>query len=187
MGETLDELVRNELSNGTVQFAGAKSALSAVAASDIFSATEIKKAVRTLDSNKAMTYKDGFYMGKVNPYTKYDLISDTTWVNAKTYSDVVDLYRGEIGELLGVKFLLTKNPKSESSTTTVYHNYIHGDNAFGVVDLAGDAPELIIKTPGPQDTSNPANRYSTISWAGSYATKILNSNWVLVVKTGASA
>lgn len=187
MGETLDQLVRDELFSGaTVQYANGRSALTAVAATDVFNASEVKKAVRTLENNKGMPYEDGFYIGKVQPSTKYDLVSDTVWVNAKTYSDVKDLYMGEMGELYQVRFLLSKNGKNESSTTTVYSNFIHGDQAFGVYDLEGDMPQLIIKVSGPQDTSNPANRYSTASWAGSFATKTLNGNWVVNVKSGAT-
>lgn len=188
MGETLDEVARDALYSGaTVQLAGGKSALSDIASSDHFTATEIKKAVRTLEENKAMVYEDGFYLGKVGPRTKFDLIGDSTWINAKTYSDVKDLYRGEMGELYQVRFLLTKNQKSESSTTTVYSNFIHGDNAFGVYDLEGDIPQLYIKVPGPQDTSNPINRYSTIGWGGSYVAKVLIGSWIINVKTAASA
>lgn len=187
MGETLDQLVRDELFSGaTVQYANTKAALTALANTDVFNSSEVKKAVRTLEGNKAMPYEDGFYIGKVTPNTKYDLVSDTVWVNAKTYSDVKDLYMGEMGELYQVRFLLSKNGKSEASTVTVYSNFIHGDQSFGVYDLEGDMPQLIIKVSGPQDTSNPANRFSTASWAGSFATKTLNANWVVNVKAGAT-
>lgn len=188
MGETIDTLAREELfSGGTAQLAGGNSQLSAVAASNVLSAAEIKKAVRTLEGNSAMRYDDGFYMGKIQPFTWYDLIGDSTWVNAKTYSDVRDLYMGEVGELFGVRFALTNNGKSETSTVTVYSNFIHGKESFGCIDLATDQPKLYIKTPGPQDTSNVADRYSTIAWAGSYVCKVLNSNWIINVKTGATA
>ena len=188
MGETLDHLVRNELDAGaTVQLAGGKSNITAVAASDVFSPSEVEKAVRTIEGNKAMVPSDGFYVGKVQPFTKYDLIASSTWINAKTYSDVKDLYKGEMGELYQVRFLNSKNGKTTSSTVTVYHNYIHGANAFGVYDLEGDQPKLYIKTPGDQDTSNPANRYSTVAWAGSFTVKTLNANWLLCIKSGATA
>ncbi|MDQ5913967.1 MAG: hypothetical protein QG623_586 [Patescibacteria group bacterium] len=188
MGESLDTLCRNELvTGGTDQLAGGNSLISAVAASNTMSVSEIKKAVRTLEGNNAMRYDDGFFLGKIQPYTWYDLVGDTTWVNAKTYSDVKDLYKGEVGELFGVRFLLTNNGHTTSSTVTVYSNLIHGKESFGVLDLATDSPKLYIKTPGSQDTSNPADRYSTIAWAGSYVAKVLNSNWVINVKTGATA
>lgn len=188
MGESLDTLAREELFSGaTTQLAGGKANITAIAASDVLNASEIKKAVRTLEGNSAMRYDDGFYMGKIQPFTWYDLIGDSTWVNAKTYSDVKDLYMGEVGELFGVRFVLTNNGKSQSSTVTVYSNFIHGKESFGCMDLATDSPKLYIKTPGSQDTSNPADRYSTIAWAGSYVCKTLNANWLINVKTGATA
>lgn len=188
MGETIDTLAREELFSGaTTQLAGGKANITAVAASDVLNASEIKKAVRTLEGNSAMRYDDGFYMGKIQPFTWYDLLGDSTWVNAKTYSDVKDLYMGEVGELFGVRFVLTNNGKSQSSTVTVYSNFIHGKEAFGCMDLATDSPKLYIKTPGANDTSNPADRYSTIAWAGSYVCKTLNANWLINVKTGATA
>ena len=188
MGETIDTLAREELFSGaTTQLAGGKANITAVAASDVLNASEIKKAVRTLEGNSAMRYDDGFYMGKIQPFTWYDLIGDSTWVNAKTYSDVKDLYMGEVGELFGVRFMLSNNGKTESSTTTVYTNLIHGKESFGVIDLATDAPKLYIKTPGAQDTSNPADRFSTIAWAGTYVAKTLNPNWIINIKSGATA
>jgi N4-gp56 family major capsid protein len=134
-----------------------------------------------------MRYDDGFFMGKIQPYTWYDLVGDSTWVNAKTYSDVKDLYMGEVGELFGVRFVMANNGHSASSTTTVYTNFIHGKESFGVLDLATDSPKLYIKTPGAQDTSNPADRFSTIAWAGSYVSKVLNDKWLVALKTGATA
>lgn len=188
MGETLDELARDAMFSGaTAQLANGVGALSSLAASDIFDGDEVRKAVRTLGVNKAPKYSDGMYIGKIGEYTKYDLIGTNTWLNAKTYSDVKDLYQGEVGELYGVRFLVTNNQKTESSTATVYSNFIHGEFAVGEVDLEGDMPKLYIKVPGASDTSNPADRYSTISWAGSYVAKTLIATWLLNVKTGATA
>jgi len=188
MGEVLDTLARDAIFAGaTTQLAGGNSALTDLDATDVLTATEIRKAVRTLDVNKAPTYSDGFYMGKIGAYTKFDLLNDSVWLNAKTYSDVKDLYQGEVGELHGVRFLVTNNQKTESSTVTVYSNFIHGDYALGEKELEGDLPKLYIKVPGKQDTSNPADRYSTISWAGSYVAKALISNWIINCKTGATA
>lgn len=188
MGETLDEVCREELfGSATVQLANGRTALNLITATDVFNAAEIKKAVRTLERNKAKPYKDGFYIGKVGPDTKFDLLSDSTWLNAKTYSDVKKLYKGEIGELLQVRFVNVINQKHETSTVEVYSNFIHGKNAFGEYDLAGDVPKLYIKNPNDGDTSNPANRYSTVSWAGSYVAKVLIADWIVNVKTAASA
>lgn len=188
MRESFDQHVRDAALEGfTVQLAGGKEAITDVAATDTFGAAEVKKAVRYLEGQKAMTYPDGYFIGKVQPYTKYDLLGDSAWLNAKTYSDVKDLYRGEMGELFQVRFLLGKNGKTTSSTVTVYHNYIHGANAFGTYDLEGDPPKLYIIPHTQIDSNNATGRYSLASWAGSYCAKTLVSTWGVVVKTGATA
>lgn len=186
-GESRDALIRDELSNGTEQLAGGKSAISAVAATDTFNAGEVRKAVRELKLAKAMRYKDGYFIGKINPYSSYDLMGDSTWVNAHTYKDGTELYKGETGRLHGVRFLESTQPKTTSSTVTVYHNYIHGKEAFGVTDLEGDEKKVYVKTPGEHSTDNPIDRFYTVGWAMSFTTKILVPTWIRVVKVGVTA
>lgn len=187
MGETMNRIVRNELENGTVRIANGKAA-STVAASDVLDGNEVRAIAEALEIAKAPTYAGGYYMGKINPYTKTTLLKSSAWLNAKTYSDVADLYKGEVGELYGVKFLLNKDTNSalgtgaSSSTVRMYYNYFHGDNAFGCFDLATDQPKLYIIT-DKADAANPAARFGLASWAGSYASKILNSDWVILSKS----
>lgn len=189
MGESLNRLVINELKNGTAAYANGKNT-STYAASDVFAASMIRNITKTLELNKAMPYKDGFYIGKADPMTKYRLLADSTWVNAKTYSDVKGLYKGEMGELYQVRWLLNKDytsavgAASEASVVAAFNTFIHGDNSFGCYDLEGDKPKLYI-LPNIVDGSSPAGRISKISWAGTYAAKILNSDWVIVAKTPA--
>lgn len=189
MGETLDELTRNELFTGaTVQLAGSKAALTDVAASNTISAAELRKAIRTLENNKARRIQGrASWIGKVGPYTKYDLMGDSTWVNAATYSNVDNLYKGEIGELYGIRFLSSPNQKTESSTVTVYSNFVHGSDAFGCIDLEGDKPQLFIIPHTNIDSGNTAGRFSTVAWAATYVTKTLNANWLVNIKSGATA
>lgn len=184
MGETLNRLVRNELQSGTSYF-GNDHHVANFAAGDTLDACDIRLMTKKLEINKAMPYKDGMYLGKTDPISKYNLIGDSTWVNAKTYSDVKDLYNGEMGELYQVRWLLNKDVSSgteaaslAASTVVRYYTYVHGENAFGVYDLAQDKPKLYI-LPNQVDSNSPAGRVSFVSWAGSYATQILNSDWVL--------
>lgn len=186
MGELLNRLVRTELENGTVRIANGHAA-STVAASDVLTATELRTIVETLEVNKAPVYSDGFFLGKFQPKSKTKLLTDSTWINAKTYSDTKDLYQGEMGELYQVRCLLNKDGLTStgtgaSSTVTMYHNYVHGAEAFGTFDLSGDKPQLTIVT-DKADSGNPAGRFSIASWSGSYVTKILNPLWVIVSKS----
>lgn len=174
MGETLDALARDAL------FAGATAQGSGAA---VLSPTDLRKSVRTLKSNKALRYAGKFgWMGKIQPETEFDLTGSSTWENAKIHSSVEDLYRGEIGGLYGIRLLVTNQGKV---VTTTYSNFVHGREAFGVFDNSDDKPKLY-PVSGP-DSANPANRFSFLSWAGQYVVKVLNGNWVIDIKTSASA
>lgn len=188
MGETYDQLARDALfTDATVGYAGAKTALTDVAVTNTLSATEVRKIRRQLIKNKALKFKNQMFMGKIGPDTEFDLIGDSTWVNAHTYKDGDPLYKGYLGNLYGFDFLLTTNPKTEASTVTIYSNFFHGQHALGVLDLAGDMPQMYVKVPNSNDTSNPLNRFSTMGWAGSYVAKVLVAAWVLNWKCGATA
>lgn len=189
MGETLDQLTRDELFSGaTAQIVSGK-ALSSVAASDVLTVAEIRKAVRTLDNNKARRY-NGYYYMKTSPYPQYDLQGDSNWVNASIYKDGDDRTKtGALGEIFGVRLWVSKNPKVEASgasSANVYSNFIHGDSAFGCYDLSQDSPQLYIVPHTKIDSGNATGRFSLVSWAGSYVTKTLNANWLVNVKVGAT-
>lgn len=194
MGETLDELTRNELFTGaTTQLAGGKSALTDVAITDVLSVAELRKAVRTLKKNKARRYQDRIapWLGKIGPDTSYDLTSDTTFVNADIYDNGAEkLYNGELGRIMGVRLIESPNQKESAdagaSSADIISNFIHGSDAFGCIDLVGDKPQLYIIPHTKIDSGNPAGRFSVVSWAASYVTKTLNSTWLINIKSGAS-
>jgi N4-gp56 family major capsid protein len=188
MGETLNRLVRAELQSGGTAYYPNGKLVTTLAAGDVLDACNIRLIVRQLELNKARPYKDGMFIGKTDPYSKYRLLSDSTWINSKTYSDVKDLYKGEMGELYQVRWLLNNDlssgveaAASAASTVVRFYTYVHGDNAFGVYDLAQDKPKLYIQ-PNIVDSNSPVGRISLVSWAGSYATKVLNSNWALACR-----
>jgi len=186
MGETLNRIVRDELSNGT-SFLPNGHTTGTASGSDVFSASAIRGMVQRLEINKARTYKDGMFMGKTTPQNKISLLGDNAWLNAKQYSDVKDLYKGEMGELFQVRWLLNKDVASANGdsstaacTTVLYYTYVHGADAFGSFDLSGDKPKLYVYQ--GIDSTNTTGRATYISWAGAYAAKLLNSDWSIVGK-----
>ena len=187
--ETLDTLIAAELSaNGTVQYANAKSALSAVAATDTFTGAEIRKAVRTLKVNKARLFQDGLFKGIIPVNCVYDLRANTEWLDAFRYADPLNIQKGEVGVLHGVKFYETNNVVSEASTATVYHTYIFGQHAYGIISLEGQPGRRIyVKQPDAASTDNPLDTFSTVGWKAYFVAKTLNANWIITVKSGATA
>lgn len=194
MGETIDEITRNELFTGaTAQLAGGKSVLTDVAVTDVLSVAELRKAVRTLKLNKARRYQDRVapWIGKVGPNTSYDLTSDSTFLSADIYDNGAEkLYNGELGKILGVRLIESPNQYESVNAGTgnadLFSNFIHGADAFGTIDLAGDKPQLYVIPHTQVDSGNPAGRFSTVSWAASYVAKVLNDGWIVNIKTGAS-
>lgn len=188
MGETLDELARDAMFSGaTAQLASGKTALSDIAATDIFDAHEVRRGVKQLKKNKALRYKDGNYLGKIGPDTSLDLMEDAAWTGVNEYNmGGKAIYNGEVGRFGGARFIETTNQKVEESTVDVYSNFLHGQHAVGEYDLEGDMPKLYIKVPNSSSTDNPADRFSTISWAGTYAAMTLVADWLLNIKTAAT-
>jgi N4-gp56 family major capsid protein len=176
MGESLDAIVRNALYNG---------ATALPSTSTDFTPALTAQAVANLKKNKALMYPGTFgWVGKIQPETEYDLMQSTTWQNAAVYSNVNALYEGEVGALYGVRFLVTNQGYQVVGTPTVYSNFIHGRESFGVYDNKLDPPKLYIVTGA--DSGNPAERFHILSWAGQFVSVVLNANWMINVETIAS-
>jgi len=186
MGETVNAVAGNTLACATAFFGNGHN-VSTVVAGDTLGASAVRWMVQTLETNRAQVYPDGFYIGKVTPQNKVGLLGDTTWVNAHTYSDTKQLYKGEMGELYQIRFLLNGQvvsgvgSASDAACTIVqYYTYVHGQNAFGCLNLEGDLPKLYIVNGA--DSGNVAGRLTFISWAGTYASILLNTSWALTGK-----
>jgi len=190
MGETLNALAGAELACGTAFFPNGRH-VSNVTTGDVLNASAIVYAVQAQELARALPYADGFFLGKTTIQNKPTLLNDSTWINSKTYSDVKDLYKGEMGELYQVRWLLNGqtvsgngNAGAAACTSVLYYSYVHGRDAFGAVKLEGDMPKLYIVQGA--DSGNIAARATYISWAGAYAAKLLNSAWVRTIKAVAA-
>lgn len=108
--ETLDELTKEVLASGTnVLYANSKTSRTALA--DGLSVADIRRAVNFLKRNKAVPFDDGYYVAIVHPDVTYDIQSDDNWKKPHEYADTKEIYKGEIGELYGVRFVETPDAK----------------------------------------------------------------------------
>jgi N4-gp56 family major capsid protein len=188
-GETIDALIRNELSAGaTTQLRTGNAALTDIGATDTMTGAEIRKAVRTLKTNKAQRFVGGLYRGILQPFSSYDLFADSEWTDANKYTTPEQIKNGVIGKLHGVEFKESNQGSTEASTVTVYHNFIFGKNSYGTVALDGqEGPRIYVKDASSGGTSNPLDIFSTVGWKAFFAVKTLNANWLINVKVGATA
>ncbi len=194
MGESRDIRVRNELFTGAtvVRPPGATSDITTTSAMKL-DAAGLRLVAARLRKNKTPKVGGRFpWMGKIGVEAIYDITGDNIWTNAKTYSDVQDLYTGEIGELHGVRLLETTQPFIQvgagagTPPADLYSNFFHGRDPAGYMDLEGDQMTVNIIPHTKLDSGNTAGRFGFISWAGAEAVKTLNSEWLINYKTGAS-
>jgi N4-gp56 family major capsid protein len=191
--ESLDIILGKELNaSATTQCGGATftAQATALATSDTFSVSSIRKAVSTLKKNKAPKWENGNYRAVLNVDAVYGLQGDTAagnWININMYSgNVQPLHKGHIGSLYGVDIVETSQAFSASgvATSTAHcqgrSNFIAGKGAVAEIKLSGDNARIIHKKPSAGDTSNPLEMYSTIGWKiDAYAAKVLYAGWVI--------
>jgi N4-gp56 family major capsid protein len=199
-GETIDILIRNTLSaSGVRQLPSTQAAVSSTSAihtSDVLTGLEIRRAVRTLKNNKAPKFENAMYRGIIQPYTAMDLMGNSEWLDAHRYTDTDAIKRGVVGKLHGVEFVETNQgtydlsagfSTAASTVAAVFTSYIFGKNAYGAVNIESfSAPKVYVKNPGPSDTGNPIDIFSTVGWKMPFAAVILNDTWLVKVLTSAT-
>lgn len=192
-GETLDELIKTELSgNVTEQFAAGAATEDAVTATDTLDGLEIRTSVRQLKLNKAPKFENGMYRSIVPVSCVHDLRGDSEWLDAHRYVGNADALRSDmIGTLHGVEFHETNNEEINtdggSGTVDTYSTFVFGRGAYGIVDVAGSAaPKVIVKNPSAGDTSNALDMYSTVGWKVTFAAKVLNADWCIEILAASS-
>lgn len=190
-GETIDTLIKNELDGGGTAQVVNSLAVSAVTATDIIDGYEVRKAVLTLKKNKAMPFENGYFRAIVPVSVAQDLRGDSEWLDAYRYTNTENIQNGLLGRLHGVEFFETNNETvaadDGSGNVDIYTTYVFGANAYGMVDIGSDSePKIIYKRPSDSDTSNPLNMFSTIGWKALFVAKVLNSAWLIELKTASS-
>lgn len=162
-------------------------------ATTVMSTTFIAQAQRDLVNNRARMYGNGFYGALISPFPAMDFKRDTTWTNANQYSNIGELWRGEIGKWFGFRFVETTLPGREDTDGTenteaglVYHNLFFGRDSFGHSQLKGANQRLIYVVQGP-DKSDALDMFSIVGWKQTFANKALTAPHAVSLMTGATA
>jgi len=187
-----DTIVRAALSgNFTNQFAGGAVSEITVADTSVLNAAEIRKAVYSLRKNNVPGFQGNMYKALIHPAGHFDLQSDTaagSWLETSKYIKNDEILRGEVGALYGTRFVVSTNAGSGTGATDeTFHAYVFGRDAYGITELSGQGMEMIRKEPGPQDTSNPLNMFSTVGWKFVMAAKVLQSVRAVQIYAGSAA
>lgn len=195
-GRSLDTITREVLNGGTVvQYAdGSVASRSALTYTDKdtnhnLTVEAVKKAVRFLEGQDAPKI-NGYYIGIIHPYCKYDLMNDPEWKKPHEYKDTTNIYNGEIGELYGVRFVQSTRAKkfegAGASGADVYSTLILGDDAYGVTEIEGGGLEHIVKQRGSAGTADPLNQRATAGWKATKVAELLVPQYVVRIETTAT-
>ena len=145
----------------------------------------VAKAVTIMKKNRVPTI-NGKYYAVIHPSVAYDLRKSKEWIEAHKYSATTEIWNGEIGELHGVRFVVSHNAKVTSQTLSdgagmVYSSIFLGKDAFGIIDVAGGNMEMIIKS--KEQAGGPLNQFSTAGYKFEDGGKILYNERMLRVES----
>ena len=127
----------------------------------------VAKAVTKLKKDRVPTI-NGKYYAVIHPSVAYDLRKSEAWVEAHKYAAPEELFNGEIGELHGCRFIenvfapILDGDYANKAGGVTYATYFFGKEAFGIIDPAGGALEMIVKD--KSQVGGPLNQFSTIGY-----------------------
>jgi len=142
---------------------------------------DIREAVQLLKESNVPTYDDGTYHAFIHPTAAAGLKRDAAWKEWNQQQNSKEtFYKGEIGQVEGVKFMESTNVTKVNfdGTRNIFYacfTTIVGKNAFGTVEVDG-GQHVYVKQPNSYDTSNPLNQWTTIGWKITCAARILESS-----------
>ena len=188
MGETYETLTRNIIVGGnSVMYCpdGDTEVTSRanITKTCILTPDVVNRAATWLKKNKAPKI-NGYYVGIIHPSVVYDLRNSEEWKEYHKYNDVAPIFKGEIGELHGVRFIESNNAKiwKEESKDAVYATLFLGAKAFGLLKPDGEGTEMIVKTEA--EIGGPINQFATIGYKFCHGAKILYQERMLRVESG---
>ena len=187
-GETYDILTRNILVGGNCVEYCPNGDTEVTSRANITKACiltpDVVNRVQTLLKKNKAPKINGSYVALIHPSVAYDLRNSEEWKEYHKYNDVAPIFKGEIGELHGVRFIETNNAKiwKEEGKDAVYATLFLGAKAFGILDPQGEGMEMIIKT--KEQIGGPLNQFSTIGYKFCHGAKILYQERLIRVESG---
>lgn len=183
-GETIDEIVRDVLAAGTtIVYVGTRTSRVTIAASDTITPADVQRIALQLELNRARKI-DGYWMAITHPRVIFDLMRTQEWRDAQNYHRTGAQFTGEVGQLFGVKFWTTDKAKvfadtGVGGTVDVYTVLTLGQEAFGIVDLAGHNLQTVFQPLGSAGTADPLKVNSTMGWKATFGTKRLQEAFMV--------
>jgi N4-gp56 family major capsid protein len=180
------------------------STFDATTTGNTMTAASILDAVTKMKVNRAQPTSGGMYVAATSPQVLSDVMKINEWLNAAQYSNVQELYKGEVGTIYGAKFIMHTNGWSSiytsedddrfaysvggSGTTAAGANIratiFLGEQAYGVPDLSSQSPfspKVIITDSA--DKTDPLNQITTAGFKTFWTTLRLNPAYYVIMRS----
>jgi N4-gp56 family major capsid protein len=189
---SIDTIIRNTLDgNVTKQFANKVANEASVAG--VMLASEIRRAVYAL-RNVAARRIGNSYPTIISPAQSFDLQSENatgSWLDLNKYTTTGPTYKGEIGSIYGARIVESPNvyvhTGAGSGSVDVHQAYMFSQEAYGLVELAGNNLKTIIKQLGSAGSADPLDQRSTVGYKFSHVTKVLDVLRAIEIYTATAA
>ena len=204
-GDSLIEMY----ASGTKQSAsgGEYSTFESTTSGNTLDGAAVLNAVTQLKVNRAQPTKGGNYACVASPQVLSDLMqaTDKAWLNAAQYSNVEELYKGEVGRLYGAKFVTTTNPfvtadalgtdadrfiydaaagGGTGAAADVHVSLFLGEGGFGVPELSSQSPfspKIVITDSA--DKSDPLNLLITAGFKVFWTARRQNTGYYVIMRS----
>jgi N4-gp56 family major capsid protein len=183
-GETIDEVVREVIVVGTtVVYAGTATSRGTITTAFTLTPADVLRCALQMELNRARKI-DGAWQAITHPRVIFDLMRHQEWRDAQNYNRTGNIFTGEVGELYGVRFWTSDKAKvytdaGSPGTVDVYTMIVLGQEAFGVVDLAGQNLQTVFQPLGSAGTADPLKVNQTLGWKATFGVKRLQEGFML--------
>jgi N4-gp56 family major capsid protein len=200
--KTIEELIISEISqNCANQNVNGRLTFAAIGAtpgqSDVLNHKELIEAMIRQKADLIGPHESGDYVCVLHAHAEYDLLSDTqagSFLDIQKYTDNRPVLNGEIGRMYGMRFLVSDKmlnslPAVHGGPSNVVQSFVIGEEAFGVVELNGDAMKMIMKKHGSAGAVDPLDQFATVGYKiNGFAAKYLQtgSKRVIAVNSASS-
>lgn len=194
--KTVEQLIVDELANNCAnQNVNNRANFAAITSSDVLSHKELIEAMIRQKADYIGPHESGDYVAVLHPRCEYDLLVDTnsgSFLDIQKYVDNKPLLNGEIGKMYGMRFLISDKMLTSVGTGSggidVHQSFVIGEEAFGVVELNGDAMKMIVKRHGSAGANDPLDQFATVGYKiNGFAAKYLDSGSKRVIAINASS
>jgi N4-gp56 family major capsid protein len=170
--KTIEELIVSELANNCAnQNVNNRTNFAAIQAGDLISHKELIESMIRQKADFIGPHESGQYVVVLHPRAEYDLMVDSqagSWLDIQKGVDNKPLLNGEVARMYGMKFLVSDKMLTSVGTGAggidVVQSFVIGEEAFGVVELNGDAMKMFIKRHGSAGANDPLDQFATVGY-----------------------